>query len=86
MVTGVLQAADGLALSMIGILALSFGMVALLAYGIYRSGKRGETEVDALLEELRQETEAEEKAPAAPGSTLETREPWERDSDWWKPS
>jgi hypothetical protein len=85
---GLLHAADGFAMAMVVILTLSLGIVALLAAGIYRSGKRRESEeVEKLLEDVRRELEEEEaqqqKRPTPPAGTKE-REPWEKDVDWWK--
>ena len=84
---GLLHAADGFAMAMVVILVLSLGIVALLAAGIYRSGKRHENEVEKLLEEVRRDEEEEEaqqqKHPTPPAGT-EDREPWEKDVDWWK--
>lgn len=80
---GAVSPADGLAMSMVVILVLSFSVVALLLVGIKRHGKRAETEVEKLLEELRREEE-EEKHPAPPSGTGQSREPWEREEDWWK--
>lgn len=82
MLHGAVNAVDGFAMAMVVILVLSLGVVALLVAGIYRSGKRRESEVEKLLEELRQE-EKEEKHPASPAGT-EERAPWEREEDWWK--
>ncbi|WP_193210738.1 hypothetical protein [Luteolibacter marinus] len=81
MVIGAVNAADGFAMTMvlILILILSLGTVALLLATIFRSGKARPTEVDRLLEELR-EDEDTAKPPAAPVAT----EPWERQADWWK--
>ena len=80
---GAVNPADGLAMAMVVILVLGFSVVALLVVFIKRNGKRAETEVEKLLEELRRE-EDEEKHPAPPSGTGETREPWEREDDWWK--
>lgn len=77
-----IHATDGFALAMVAILVLGLGVVALLVLGIYRSGKRRESEVEKLLEESRREEEAE-KHPASPTGG-EEREPWEKDADWWK--
>jgi hypothetical protein len=82
MILPTIHAADGFALAMVVILILSLGIVALLAARIYRSGKRRESEVERLLEELRREEE-EEKHPASPAGG-EEREPWEKEADWWK--
>ena len=79
---GEVSAVDGLALAMVAILTLSLGIVALLAAGIYRSGKRRESEVEKLLEELRREEE-EKRHPASPAGG-EEREPWEKEVDWWR--
>ena len=83
---GILHAADGFAMAMVVILIFSFGIVATLAVGIYRSGKRRENEVEKLLEEVRRDVEEEErqqKHPTPPTGT-EEREPWEKEVDWWK--
>jgi FtsZ-interacting cell division protein ZipA len=85
MLYGVVNAVDGFAMAMVVILVLSLGVVALLVTGIYRSGKRRESEVEKLLEELRQEGEDSERHPASP-SGGEERAPWEREDDWWKKS
>ena len=79
---GVFNAADGFAMAMVVILTLSLGVVALLVHGIYRSGKRRESEVDKLLDEVRRDENAE-KHPA-PSAPAEQGEPWEKDEDWWK--
>lgn len=84
MLYGAVNAADGFAMAMVVILVLSLGVVALLVTGIYRSGKRRESEVEKLLEELREGEDAE-KHPASPGGG-EERAPWEREEDWWKKS
>lgn len=80
---GAVNPADGLAMALVVILVLSFGVVALLVGFIKRNGRRAETEAEKLLEELRRE-EDEERHPAPPSGKAETREPWEREDDWWK--
>jgi hypothetical protein len=80
MIHGTIHAADGFAIAMVVILTLSLGIVALLAAGIYRSGKRRESEVEQLIEELRRE----EEQGKHPAGTDDARDPWEKDSDWWK--
>ena len=85
MLHGVLSPADGLAMSMVVILVLSLGIVALMIVFIKRSGRRAETEVEKLLEELRKDEEEEAKRhPAPPSGSGENREPWEKEEDWWK--
>jgi hypothetical protein len=72
---------DGFAMAMVLILVLSLGVVALLLFIIYRSGKRRDREVEELIDEMRDHEV--DKLPAPP-ATPETREPWEKDGDWWK--
>ncbi len=79
---GLVSEVDGFAMSMVIILVLSFGVVALLLVSIFRSGKRRPDPVDELIEEVRRSQEPE-KVPA-PSATPEPREPWEKDGDWWK--
>ncbi|QJE95620.1 hypothetical protein [Luteolibacter luteus] len=81
----VVSAVDGFAMAMVVILVLSLGVVALLVSGIYRSGKRRESEVEKLLDELKREEEEAERHPASP-SGGEERAPWEKEEDWWKKS
>jgi hypothetical protein len=82
MYLGVVSDVDGLAMTMLVVLILSFGVVALLLWSIFRHGKRRDREVEDLLEEVRRSQEPE-KIPA-PSATPETREAWEKDGDWWK--
>jgi hypothetical protein len=81
---GIVHAADGFAMAMVVILIFSLGIVALLAFGIYRSGKRREDEVEKLLEELRREEEEEQRKHPASPTGAEESEPWEKEADWWK--
>lgn len=76
---------DALAMAMVLVLVLSFSVVALLIVFITRQGKRRDREVEELLDEVRRE-EAAEKLPAPSAGTAapESREPWEKDGDWWK--
>ena len=79
---GVVSDVDGFAMTMVLILVLSFGVVALLLVSIFRSGKRSSDPVDDLIEEVRR-SQKPRKVPS-PAATPETREPWEKDGDWWK--
>ncbi len=83
---GMLSPADGMAMSMVAIIILSLGMVALLVSIIRRSGQRAETEVEKLLDELRKEEEEEEakRHPAPPTGPEKKLEPWEKKEDWWR--
>lgn len=79
---GLISDVDGLAMTMVVILTLSFGVVALLLWTIVRNGKRRDREVEELLEEVRKSQEPM-KIPTS-AAPPETREPWEKESDWWK--
>ena len=79
---GVVSDVDGFAMTMVLILALSLGVVALLLGSIFRNGKRRDRQVEDLIDEVRRSQEPR-KVPA-PSATPETREPWEKDGDWWK--
>jgi flagellar biosynthesis/type III secretory pathway M-ring protein FliF/YscJ len=73
---------DGFAMALVLILVLSFGVVALLLVSIFRNTKRRESEVEKLLDEVtRKDQTPKHPAPSAPP---DTREPWEKDGDWWK--
>lgn len=79
---GAVSAVDGFAMAMVLILAMSFGVVALLLGSILRNGKRRDREVEKLIDEVRLSQQLE-KSPA-PSAAPEAREPWEKDGDWWK--
>ncbi len=79
---GTVSDVDGFAITMVLVLVFSFGVVALLLWSILRHGRRRDREVEELLEEVRRSQEPE-KMPT-PSATPETREPWEKDGDWWK--
>lgn len=72
---------DGFALAMLAMLAISFGFVLLILVAIFRHGKRRDPEVEKLMDEVGDGDKKPEKAgaPDAPA-----REPWEKDSDWWR--
>ena len=75
--------ADAFALAMIGMLTLSLGVVFGILVCMVRNGSRRDPEVDRLLEEVARE-EKEGVATAAVGQEAPARQPWERESDWWK--
>jgi hypothetical protein len=81
---GIVSDVDGFAMTMVVILLLSLGVVSLLLASIFRNGKRRDHQVDELLEEVRR-SEDDRKIPL-PSAAPEAREPWEKDSDWWKKS
>lgn len=79
---GVVSDVDGFAMTMVLILVLSFGVVALLLVSIFRSGKRRHDPVEDLIDEVRREDDAR-KMPASTAAPQQ-REPWEKEADWWK--
>jgi hypothetical protein len=75
------SAADGLAIAMLLMIAVSLGMVAALFLSIRSSASRRDHQVDELLEEVAKEEE-QGKLPSPPEQAPRT--PWEKDEDWWK--
>ena len=75
-------AADGLVLTMLGVMLLSFGIVAMLLNGIRRSMGNRNLMVEELIEEVA--TEATKENSLTVKVTEVCRQPWERDGDWWK--
>lgn len=81
---GMVSDVDGFAMTMVLILILSLGVVALLLVSIFRNGKRRDRQVEELIEEVRRSQE-DRKIPL-PSAAPEAREPWEKEGDWWKKS
>lgn len=75
-------AADGFVIAMLVMMALSLGVLVVLAVCMRRNVARRNRQVDELLEEVAAEEEREKLAQAV-GETP-VREPWEKDGDWWK--
>lgn len=75
------SAADGFVIAMLVMMALSFGVVALLFICMRRNAVRRDHHVDELLDEM---AESERKAKLAATGEAPKPEPWERDGDWWK--
>jgi len=75
-------AADGLVLTMLGVMLLSFGIVAMLLYSIRRSIGNRDLMVEELLEEVAVETRSGNTL--AVNVTEVSRQPWEKDGDWWQ--
>ena len=70
---------DAFAIAMIVVMISAFGVIALILVTILRNASKRNREVEELIEDIGQEEEKEE-APVAKKS----REPWEKDGDWWK--
>ena len=72
---------DGLALTLLAVLGLSFSCILLLVYAIWRQRKRHDLEVEALMDELDQK---EERPKEIGAQETPEQQPWERNADWWK--
>lgn len=71
---------DAFAIAMLLVIFSGMGVVGLLLLTMRWRVSRRDPHVDELLEELA----AEQKKQVASGPVKETRQPWERESDWWK--
>ena len=77
-----ISASDGMALTMVALLAFAFGMVLTIVVTIARNaGRKNEIEEHDLPSEPLPPlpTEIGHRSPPA-----EHREEWEQDADWWK--
>ena len=83
MIPAQIAASDGFAIAMLGVILLSMGMIGVLFWCMKRNAARRDPHVDSLLEELEEEERRERLPRTAPGGE-KPREPWERESDWWK--
>lgn len=77
-----LNESDGLAITMLVVLALSFSCVFGIIVMIYRRGKAANCEVQELIDEVTEEDRQPEKA--GPAADESPRQPWEREEDWWQ--
>jgi hypothetical protein len=83
MTDNLVAASDGMILTLLGMIFLSFGIIALLIVCGLRNAARRNPFVDELLEEV---AEAERKKPedSLVHEGDKTSQPWEREGDWWK--
>lgn len=78
-----LTPSDGLALTMVATLAFSLGMLFTIFWVMARKADRKPDIEDGLLDE--EEQPWRDKKPAGTANQKEPpRQPWEKDSDWWK--
>lgn len=78
---------DGLALAMLGTIALSFCVIGLLIGCMLWASSRRDLGVDTLLDEIEETERQEEKKIAEEpksGESQKGRDGWERDENWWK--
>jgi hypothetical protein len=73
-------ALNAFAIAMLGVIAISLGIIALLFLCMKHSAARRDPHVDALLEEL----EHDERNSSRPAPRSSPPAPWERSADWWK--
>lgn len=77
-----LSASDGMALTMVALLAFAFGIVLTIVFTIARNAGRQH--------EIEEHDIPTEQLPPLPKEIShrspppETKEHWERDADWWK--
>jgi hypothetical protein len=76
----VINAADGFAIAMLGMIVLSWTVLFLLFWTMRRQSAKRDRQVDALLEEL----ESQEQTRLPKPRTVRKRPTWERNPDWWK--
>lgn len=77
-----LTASDGMALTMVALLAFAFGIVLTILFSILRnSGRKHEIDEHEVRGDRRPPLPKEISHRSPPP---ETKEDWERDSDWWK--
>ncbi len=76
-----MSAEDSLAVSMLVILAIAGATLMTIFFSLLRNaGKKDELE-----ELLREEPEVSDDPEAEPaGGEPESRQPWEKDADWWR--
>lgn len=75
-------AADGFVIAMLVMMALSLGVLVVLAVCMCRNVARRNRQVDELLEEVAEEEARAKHAPTVGEAPVP--EPWEKDGDWWK--
>lgn len=71
--------ADGFAIAMMVMLSFALGSILIILIRIARNASKHRDDVDELMDEARKE-------PVAPSGKKDqaTREPWEKEADWWK--
>lgn len=70
--------ADAFAIAMIIVMVCGMGILALLAFTIFRNAAKRNREVEDLIDEV-SDDDPKVKTPAG-----KNPEAWERDGDWWK--
>ncbi len=74
------SAADAFAVSMLCVMLLSMGVIAMLFFLIRKSSSRRDAQIDDLLDEVARDAKPQ-PAPSTPKPILED---WEKEPDWWK--
>lgn len=80
-----LSPADGMALTMVALLAFSLGMILTILWVMARNAGRQPDIEDGLIEKEDDEASPPEKKPTGESDEDPTpSQPWEKDGDWWK--
>ena len=81
-----LTAADGLVITMLSMIVVSFGIIGVLILSMRWNASRGDPHVEELLREIEEEEKhgKHASAPGEAGEKAKPSEPWEREADWWK--
>jgi len=78
-----MTAVDALAISMLAVILLSFGVVALLFFSMARNASRRDPQIEELMRDALAGDGGKSDATPAPTSKS-AREAWEREDDWWR--
>lgn len=73
---------DLFALVMLCTVLLSFGVLLMLGFCMFRAASRRNGEVDRLLDEVEQDEK--EAQSVRPSGAPKNKGEWEKDGDWWK--
>lgn len=73
---------DLFALGMLCTVLLSFGVLLMLGFCMFRAASRRDKDVDDLIDEVGEEEKVATSAKIE--SKMERREDWEKDGNWWK--
>lgn len=76
--------ADAFAWSMLAMIGLAFGVVAMLGLSMWHHVRRRDAAVDDLLEELQCEEREQQQQKTTSSVAAPALAAWERDADWWR--
>jgi hypothetical protein len=80
-----LSPADGMALTMVGILGFALGMILTILIVMARNaGRKPDIEEGLFDDEEEAPTDRDKKRAGSPQDDEPPRKEWEKDGDWWK--